>query len=266
MQRRTLLSTVGTIGASATLFGGVASAEKNEKKPDKTVESERPIFIYNNGELGVHPSLKRSTDVDHKHIERKFNEWLDAGIIKTRQPSAKASSARAEVSDRSVIVTPVRTRPEEILPHKQSTNSLTSNESISLLSHGQNSFSGDISTWGTPWRTHEVKLDSDNTYTLENLLILGAGAHSMASFLAGVYGGPIGMALGALSIALATKLALTENQIEEVRAGHGIQFLFRYSDGCIDFGGYIEYCVTDNYAEQFGWAYITFILTNLASQ
>lgn len=270
MERRKLLTALGMVGASTTAFGGVASAhsnksqKNNEKKPDKKVESKRPIFIVQNDELKIHPSIKKSTEADTDHLEKKFNEWLDNGVIETKQPSSKSESNVEKLSDKSTFVVPKQAKAK-----KNTLNSLNNDyggSPISFLSHGQNSFSNDISTWGTPWDTHRVKLDSENSYTLENLLIVGGTAQAFASFLAGALGGPIGYALGALSIALAGKLALTGNAVEEARDGHGIEFLFRYSDGCIDFEGLVEYCIYDSYAEQFAFAYVTFLLSDLESQ
>ncbi len=249
--------------SSADQSSGNGSSESEDRNPDKAVDGAKPSFIVADGEIQVHPLIRNRTDADYEFVEKKMNERKDAGIIEIERVDQKSgieTHGDGAGSQKEVILYP----SNEI----SDTRTGVSGNSVGTLHHGENSISGDISTWGTPWDTHRVKLDEDTAYELEQLLIIAAGGQAIASMLAAKFG-PIGTVLAAISVGLATKHYLTEKELNERREGHGVEFLFRYADGRINFGPFGEYCLTigpSSILSQFGFAYLMFYINEVKNQ
>ncbi|GAB7017863.1 hypothetical protein [Halostagnicola bangensis] len=201
---------------------------------------EEPKFTIEDDDIVVKSSVKSSTDADHEYLEQKMNQRKEQGLIEVK-----------EVED-GVFLAPTE-------------KALTQDQPVTILSSGENSISSDQSPILTPWNTHEVKLDEDLTFEVQQLLLINAGVSSFAGVLSGKFGAP-GLVVSALAGAIALKSILTENELDRHREPDGVEFTFYFADTCIDVPIIPDPCIAGGPLEQVGLSYLTAHATDISSQ
>ncbi|WP_152031265.1 hypothetical protein [Natrarchaeobaculum aegyptiacum] len=161
-------------------------------------------------------SIKEESENNLEGIEQQVNKQKENGLIDV------------EEKDNGVILVPTEQGLEEkqyqgLTPHS---------------SGNENYISDDRSTSGTPWQTHLIKLDYDNTQLAQEVMLGRIGLESGAATIATKFG-PKGYIVAAALAVLAFQDGISVSRLDHEKGDTGdrelgVQFTFRWARNCTD--------------------------------
>ncbi|WP_440767579.1 hypothetical protein [Natronorubrum sp. DTA7] len=198
---------------------GAVSANNDRRiddynRPAKEIEPENLLKIVD-GEVQAKAEHSGSLD---RTVEG-LNNLISEGVIEIDSPNTGIdtyTSESFEITDFNGI--------------KDISESDVSQGDVGLMSAGENSFSGDRSTWGTPYQTHRVKLDDEVSQEFEYALSQAASYSTLLPILIVAAGFAYATKVAVLATAGVVYLHTRANRFDYYNDGQGVEFTFRWAE------------------------------------
>ncbi|AGB17239.1 hypothetical protein Halru_2663 [Halovivax ruber XH-70] len=208
LNRRKLLRNTAIAGGASVSASGVTagSTDESDRSDEYTQEhAESTLFEISDGEVRVKPDHVGSP------LERSAERINDL------------------FSDDTIMIEGTY-EGEFDISHLSGLEQIAEDDGVGAMHHGENSFSGDRSTWGTPYQTHRVKFDSDLSEEISYALGEMGDYATILAIVVGVSGIAYAQKVAAFAAACALYLHNRSRRFDHYNNGHGVDFRFRWAE------------------------------------